>query len=95
MKNLILEIRNCVGYGYMSYLENGTDQKVVDFMNNFCMWGGTTKRFENFNMYELSEETMIFIQSDTCKSFLFKHNVMLMTNNENEFINVLQSVFES
>lgn len=95
MKNLILETKNCVGYGYMSYLENGADQKVVDFMNNFCIWGGTTKRFETHNMYELSEEVMMFIQSNTFKSFLFKHNVMLITNNENGFDNVLQSVFES
>ncbi|MEY8352556.1 hypothetical protein AALB39_04275 [Lachnospiraceae bacterium 54-53] len=95
MKNLILETRNCVGYGYMSYLENGANQKVVDFMDNFCMWGGETKRFKAHNMYELSEEVMMFMQSDTCKSFLFKHNVMLITNKENGFNNALNTVFEN
>lgn len=94
MKNLILETRNCIGYGYMSYLEHGTNHEVIDFMNNFSMWGGTTKRFENYNMYELSEETMTFIQSDVFKSFLFKHNVMLITNNETEaYDNALQLVW--
>ena len=95
MKNLILETKNCIGYGFMSYLENGTPQKVVDFMDSFCMWGGTTKRFENYNVYELSEEVMTFLQSKACKSFLFKHNVMLITNNENGFNDVLQSVFKN
>ena len=94
MKNLILETRNCIGYGYMSYLENGTDQEVINFMNNFCMWGSSTKRFDNYNMYELSEDTMIFIQSNAFECFLAKHNINLITNNNQEvYDNALQLVW--
>lgn len=94
MKNLILETNNCIGYGYMCYLEIDCPWSVNNFMDNFNVWGGSTKIYKNYKMYELSKEVMIFMQSRAFKAFLSESDVKLITNNDLEYKDVIKRVFD-
>ncbi len=78
----------------MAYIEFDSNKNVVDFLNDFCMWGGSTKTFENFKMYELPEEVANFMQTDAFKGFLIKNGVKLITENDTDFNKILELVFE-
>ncbi|WP_342759460.1 hypothetical protein [Kineothrix sedimenti] len=94
MKNLILETNICIGYGYMCYLEFECPWSVSNFMDNFNVWGGSTKIYKNYRMFELSEEVMTFIQSPAFKAFLSKSDVKLITNNDLEYNDAIRKVYD-
>ena len=93
MSKLVLELRCCVGYGYMAYIELGAKEAVLSFLKNFCMWGGSTKTFENYSMYELPEDLMKFMTTETFKGWLLKNNVELLTEDNAKYNEVLSEVF--
>lgn len=90
---LVLELRCCVGYGYMAYIEFGAKEAVSSFLKNFCMWGGSTKTFENYSMYELPEDVMKFMTTETFKGWLLKNDVEFFTENDGKYKEILSEVF--
>ena len=90
---LVLELRCCVGYGYMAYIESGAKEEVINFLKNFCMWGGSTKTFDNYSMYELSQDVMKFMTTGTFKGWLLKNDVELYTEDNAKYNEALREVF--
>lgn len=90
---LVLELRCCVGYGYMAYIEFGAKAEVLNFLKNFCIWGGSTKTFENYSMYELPEDVMKFMTTGAFKGWLLKNDVELLTEDGERYNEVLSEVF--
>jgi hypothetical protein len=95
MKNLVLELHNCIGYGFMAYLEDGVNRKVYDFLIDFGMWGGSTDTYKNYSRYELSEDCVKFMQTPLFKGFLVKNDVKLITSKDVEYKETLKLVYES
>jgi len=91
--NLVLELRCAVGYGYMAYIEEGAPAEVIKFLENFSIWGGSTKTYENYEVYELPYNTMKFMITDVFKGWLYKNKVELFTEDHVGYRSVLKEIF--
>ena len=93
MKNLVLELDHCIGYGYMTYIEVDANRKVFDFLNDFSMWGNSTKTYKNYKMYELSEDCINFMKTPLFNSFLVKNNINLITSDSIQYQETIKLIF--
>lgn len=93
MKNLVLELNHCIGYGYITYIEADANRKVIDFLNDFSMWHGSTKIYKNYKMYELSEDCINFMKTPLFNSFLVKNNVNLITSDSIQYQETIKLIF--
>jgi len=91
--NLLLELRCTVGYGYMAYVEFGAPAEVINFLRNFSIWGGSTKTYENYAMYELPYDTMKFMVTHVFKGWLNRNDVELFTEDHVGYKSVLKEIF--
>lgn len=86
---IFMELNNCIGYGYWVFVSDSAVRKVLDFFNDFCMWGGHTKTYNNYYGYEMTEDSINFMKTQTFASFCAKNNIQIINSNNKDYVSML------